>query len=172
MFIFFQLYETFISFFKTIQNKIDSILYEFVDDSDFLKTNKDYYNPDIPNNHLVLVEYYGVTLIGKVHNYELGNSFNSKMCYFTEEIGKPYTLLTKKNLKQVIGDFRLFVLKNENDILFISKIIKNRSLITLINVLKIVQDSGGLSNIEQKKIKKIYKDYRFRLNLLENSWTG
>ena len=53
-----------------------------------------FYNPNIPNNHLVIVEHRGFLLVGRIIDYELGNGLNSKICYFTEDLHNPFTLLS------------------------------------------------------------------------------
>lgn len=140
------------------------------EEPEFFKNNKDFFNPDIPNNHLVVVEHRGLKLIGKVQNYDMGNLLSSKICYFTEEFSKPAVLISKKNLSYIIGDARPFIIEHQDVLLRIAKTIKSQSIMTMLNVYKTLKNDGNLNSLTDEKIKAAYKAYKFRLELISNSW--
>jgi hypothetical protein len=170
MLIAYKIYEFFKNGVLGIKKDFSEVVNNLSEEPEFFKNNKDFFNPDIPNNHLVVVEHRGLKLIGKVHNYEMGNLLSSKICYFTEELSKPAVLISKKNLSYIIGDARPFVLENQDILFRIAKTIKSKSIMTLLNVYKVLKTDGHLDSLTDKKIKAAYKVYQFRINLIANSW--
>ena len=129
----------------------------------------DYYCPDIPNNHLVMIEHKGIQFVAKVHHYEMGNAIHGKICYLNETHGRPAVMLNKKNFKYLIGDVREFVAKHSEPLLEIAKFTRTRSVITLINVFKMLKEKRKL---EPKEVKEAHKIYKHRLQMMEYSWSG
>jgi len=132
----------------------------------------DYIYPQIPNNHLVMIQHKGIFFVAKVHDYEMTRTIKAKICYLNDSQTTPSVILNKSNFKYTIGDAREFIAQHGDKLLDIAQIIKTRSVLTLINIYTVLQKQNELEELDRSKVKKAHKTYRTRIRLIENSWNS
>ncbi len=146
-----------------IFNKIESIVSFTKEEPDYTK-----YYTNLGMYDLVVIEHKGLKLIGKPQDYYLNEIKKIKACYFSSNFSTRPVLLTLENVKDKLGDMRLFVHKNEQDLLKISKELKTTCVLTLINIFISAKESN--LPLDRKNLKVLKNQYKYKLNVLSNSF--
>lgn len=148
----------------------DFILGKVKSINEFVKEDPDYsffYN-NLDTNNLVLIEHKGIKLIGKPQNYYLKDKVRVNACYFTDNYSQKPIILNNDNVKEVLGDIRLFVHKHQEELLTIAKELKTISILTLINIFMSAQENNV--PLEKKNLKILNRNYKYKLNVIHNTF--
>lgn len=146
-----------------IFKKIESIISFVSEEPDYTQ-----YYTNLGMYDLVVVEYKGLKIIAQSQDYYLTEINKIKACYFANSFSARPVLLTNENVKNILGDVRLFTHQHENELLQISQELKTTCILTLINILFSAKETN--TPLKKKYLKTLKNEYRHKINVLSSAF--